>query len=137
MLSATLALRGVACRSLGADLPADALIAAIRRTAPVAILLWSQLPDTADPDLLEFLPGTRPGYRTFVAGPGWADIALAPRIARLSSLEEATNVMSAVAAAQAPLSDAARSRLRADALRAVTPVMQPYRPWVVRLVALA
>ena len=35
------------------------------------------------------------------------------------------------------LSDAARSRLRADALRAVTPVMQPYRPWVVRLVALA
>lgn len=35
------------------------------------------------------------------------------------------------------LSAAARSRLRADALRAVTPVMQPYRPWVVRLVALA
>ena len=102
VLSATLALRGVACRSLGADLPADALIAAIRRTAPVAILLWSQLPDTADPDLLDSLPGTRPGYRTFVAGPGWADIALAPRIARLSSLEEATTVMSAVAAAQAP-----------------------------------
>src|SRR5205823_1277395 len=34
------------------------------------------------------------------------------------------------------LSDAARSRLRADTLRAVTPVMRPYRPWVVRLVAL-
>jgi MerR family transcriptional regulator, light-induced transcriptional regulator len=100
VLSATLAQRDVACRSLGADLPADALIAAIRRTAPVAILLWSQLPDTADPDLLESLPGTRPGYRTFVAGPGWADITLAPRIARLSSLEEATNMMSAVAAAQ-------------------------------------
>jgi SAM-dependent methyltransferase len=32
------------------------------------------------------------------------------------------------------LSDAARSRLRADALRAVAPVMEPYRPWVVRLV---
>lgn len=35
------------------------------------------------------------------------------------------------------LSDAARSRVRADALRAVAPVMQPYRPRVVRLVALA
>ena len=101
MLSATLAQRGVACRSLGADLPADALIAAIRRTAPIAILLWSQLPDTADPDLLTSLPRTRPGFRTFVAGPGWADIALAPQIARLSSLREATNAMSALAAAPA------------------------------------
>jgi DNA-binding transcriptional MerR regulator len=71
VLSATLARRGVVCRSLGADLPADALIAAIRRTAPLAILLWSQLPDTADPDLLTSLPRTRPGFRTFVAGPGW------------------------------------------------------------------
>jgi hypothetical protein len=35
------------------------------------------------------------------------------------------------------LSDAARSRLRADALRAVAPVMRPYRPRVVRLVARA
>lgn len=35
------------------------------------------------------------------------------------------------------LSEAARSRVRADALRAVAPVMQPYRPRVVRLVALA
>ena len=35
------------------------------------------------------------------------------------------------------LSDAARSALRMDAIRAVTPVMQPFRPPVVRLVALA
>ena len=98
VLAATLGQRGVACRSLGADLPADALIAAIRRTAPVAVLLWSQLPDTADPDLLESLP-RRPGFRTFVAGPGWADVALPPQIARLTSLQEATDVMSAVAGA--------------------------------------
>jgi methanogenic corrinoid protein MtbC1 len=99
VLSATLAQRGVACRSLGADLPADALLAAIRRTAPIAILLWSQLLGTADPDLLTSLPRTRPGYRTFVAGPGWADITRSPQIARLSSLQEATTVMSALAAA--------------------------------------
>ena len=101
VLSATLAQRGVACRSMGADLPADALIAAIRRTAPVAILLWSQLPETADPDLLTSLPQTRPGFRTFVAGPGWADIALAPQIARLNSLQEATNTLGALAATPA------------------------------------
>jgi MerR family transcriptional regulator, light-induced transcriptional regulator len=101
VLSATLAQRGVACRSMGADLPANALIAAIRRTAPVAILLWSQLPDTADPGLLISLPHTRPGFRTFVAGPGWADIALAPPIARLSSLQEATDTLSALAATPA------------------------------------
>jgi DNA-binding transcriptional MerR regulator len=101
VLAATLAQRGVACRSLGGDLPADALVAAIRRTAPVAVLLWSQLPETADPDLLESLPRTRPGYRTFVAGPGWTDITLAPQIVRLGSLQEATDVMSAVAGGQA------------------------------------
>jgi hypothetical protein len=35
------------------------------------------------------------------------------------------------------LSDTARSNLRTDAPRAVTPVMQPYRPRIVRLVAWA
>jgi hypothetical protein len=99
VLSATLAQHGVFCRSLGADLPADALIAAIRRTAPVAILLWSQLSDTADLDLLTSLPRTRPGFRTFVAGPGWAGIPLAPQIVRLGSLQEATEVISALASA--------------------------------------
>ena len=99
VLSATLAQRGVACRSLGTDLPAHALVAAIRRTAPVAVLLWSQLPETADPDLLKSLPRTRPGFRTFVAGPGWADVTFGPQIVRLSSLQEATDVISTLASA--------------------------------------
>ena len=90
-LSAALAQRGMACRRTGADLPINARVAAIRGTAPVALLLWSQLPETADPYLLTSLPQTRPGFRTFVAGRGWADIALAPPIARLNSLQEATN----------------------------------------------
>ncbi|MBV9921543.1 MAG: cobalamin-dependent protein, partial [Pseudonocardia sp.] len=98
VLAATLAQRGVTCRSLGTDLPADALVAAIRRTAPAAVLLWSQLPDTADPDLLESLPRTRPGFRIFIGGPGWADVTPGPNIVRLSSLQEATDVISAVAA---------------------------------------
>ena len=74
VLSATLAQRGVSCRSLGADLPPTALTTAIRRTAPAAVLLWSQLSSTADPQVLRSLPRTRPGYRGFVAGPGWAEV---------------------------------------------------------------
>ena len=97
VLTATLAQRGVTCRSLGADLPADALVAAIRRTAPAALLLWSQLAGTADPDLLTSLPRTRPAFRIFIGGPGWADVTVGPRVVRLSSLQEATDAISAVA----------------------------------------
>ena len=97
VLTATLAQRGVTCRSLGTDLPADALVAAIRRTAPAALLLWSQLAGTADPDLLTSLPRTRPAFRIFIGGPGWADVIVGPRVVRLSSLQEATDAISAVA----------------------------------------
>jgi len=97
VLTATLAQRGVTCRSLGADLPADALVAAIRRTAPAALLLWSQLAGTADPDLLTSLPRTRPAFRIFIGGPGWAHVIVGPRVVRLSSLQEATDAISAVA----------------------------------------
>ena len=107
VLTATLAERGVTCRSLGTDLPADALVAAIRRTAPAALLLWSQLADTADPDLLMSLPRTRPGFRIFIGGPGWADVAVGPRVVRLSSLQEATDAISAVASTP-PLPQPAR-----------------------------
>jgi MerR family transcriptional regulator, light-induced transcriptional regulator len=99
VLSATLAQRGVTCRSLGPDLPADALVAAIRRTAPAALLLWSQLSDTADPDLLTAVPRTRPGFRIFIGGPGWAGVPTGPRIVWLSSLQEATDAITAVASA--------------------------------------
>jgi methanogenic corrinoid protein MtbC1 len=102
VLAATLAQRGVTCRSLGTDLPADALVAAIRRTAPAALLLWSQLAATADPGLLASLPRTRPAFRIFVGGPGWADVTVGPRIVRLSSLQEATDAISAVASAPPP-----------------------------------
>ena len=107
VLTATLAQRGVTCRSLGADLPADALVAAIRRTAPAALLLWSQLAGTADPDLLTSLPRTRPAFRIFIGGPGWADVTVGPRVVRLSSLQEATDAISAVASTP-PLPQPAR-----------------------------
>ena len=88
-LAAALAEHGTGCRSLGADLPAGALVAAIRRTAPAAVVLWSQVPRTADVELLAALPRTRPQFRTYVAGPGWADRTLPPRVVELTTLGSA------------------------------------------------
>lgn len=88
-LAATLADRYVESRSLGSNLPSDALVAAIRRTAPAAVVLWSQLPPSADLGLLRSLPRTRPRFRTFVAGPGWAGKELPPRVGVFGSLTDA------------------------------------------------
>jgi MerR family transcriptional regulator, light-induced transcriptional regulator len=85
-LAAALGARGVPHRYLGADLPAPALAAAARRTAPAAVVLWSQLAQTADGDVLRSLPHTRPRYRTFVAGPGWDAVEVPQRAGRLASL---------------------------------------------------
>jgi MerR family transcriptional regulator, light-induced transcriptional regulator len=93
VLGAALADEGVAARPLGADLPADALVAAIRRTTPGAVVLWSQLPSTADAAVLAALPTTRPRVRAFVAGPGWADVSLPPRVRRLESLTDAVDAV--------------------------------------------
>lgn len=94
VLTAALADHGVVCRALGPNLPLQALVSSIRRTAPVAVVLWSQLADTADTDLLRALPRTRPPYRTFAAGPGWQGAELPPRVARLDSLETACTMIS-------------------------------------------
>ena len=93
VLGAALADEGVAARPLGSDLPASALVAAIRRTTPGAVVLWSQLPPTADAEVLAGLPTTRPRVRTFVAGPGWAEVDLPPRVRRLASLPDAVDAV--------------------------------------------
>ena len=94
-LAAALRAHGVAHRYLGADLPAGALAAATRRTAPVAVVLWSLIPQTADPEMLSAMPRTRPRYRTFAAGPGWDGAALPQRTGRLTSLRSAVATISA------------------------------------------
>jgi len=89
VLAALLAERGIACRSLGPALPAAALAAAVRRTAPAAVVLWSQIEPTADVDVVAALPVTRPRFRTYVAGPGWDGAALPRGVDHLDSLAEA------------------------------------------------
>jgi DNA-binding transcriptional MerR regulator len=95
-LAAALRAHGVAHRYLGADLPSDALAAAARRTAPAAVVLWSLRPETADPRMLSTMPRTRPRYRMFAAGPGWAGAALPQRTGRLNSLRAAVATISDV-----------------------------------------
>lgn len=98
VLSAALADKRVPWRSLGSDLPREALVAAIRRTAPVAVVLWSQMTPTADAALLRTLPRTRPLFRTFAAGPGWNGVELPPRVVRLGSLTDAAGAIRAAVA---------------------------------------
>jgi MerR family transcriptional regulator, light-induced transcriptional regulator len=89
VLAAVLVESGIGCRSLGPALPAAALAAAVRRTLPAAVVLWSQLRPTADVSVLEALPVTRPRFLTFVAGPGWAGVPLPSGVSWLASLAAA------------------------------------------------
>jgi hypothetical protein len=70
-LAAALAERGIDSRVLGPDLPYFALAAAVRRTGPGVVFLWSQVPATGDPALLPDLLPRRPGTRLILGGPGW------------------------------------------------------------------
>ena len=95
VLAAVLARRKVRTNLLGADLPVVSLVAAIGRTGPSAVLLWSQLDANADPALLEVLPRLRTGARVFVGGPAWPP--LPPKVVALGSLEEADATLAAAA----------------------------------------
>jgi len=97
VLAAALGDRSVSVQPLGTDLPQSALVAAVRRSAPAAVVLWSQIPATADGALLAALPETRPRSRTFVAGPGWKNTVLPARVGTLTSLVEAVDVLVAAA----------------------------------------
>ncbi|MGP7996962.1 MAG: MerR family transcriptional regulator [Streptosporangiaceae bacterium] len=88
-LAATLAERGVSSRMLGAALPYDALLAAVRRTGPAAVFLWSQLRITGDPAALPDLRPRRPGARLLLGGPGWPEHGLPEGSRLIGSLPDA------------------------------------------------
>jgi hypothetical protein len=98
VLGAALADEGVPARPLGSDLPVDALVAAVRRTTPSVVVLWSQLAPTADVAVLQALPTTRPRVRVFVAGRGWEQVTLPPRVRWLESLGDAVDAVVAASA---------------------------------------
>ncbi len=79
-LAAGLAERGLASRVLGAAMPGYALEAAVRRTGPAVLFVWSQLPHSADPAVLDALPITRPATAVLAGGPGWTAAELPRRV---------------------------------------------------------
>ena len=97
-LSAALAEIGVPCRLLGARVPPTALADALTRTGPAAVVLWSSIPRTADPEQLRrVLAAPHPPVVVAAAGPGWAHRELPAGVPQLNSLAEAVRVVSAAA----------------------------------------
>ncbi|MBC7373402.1 MAG: MerR family transcriptional regulator, partial [Frankiales bacterium] len=92
-LGAGLAERGVATRTLGPAMPAAALEAAVRRTGPAALFIWSQLRGSADIRVLETLPVTRPPTAVVVGGPGWLVDRLPERVGVAEDLQHAVELV--------------------------------------------
>ncbi|HET7900049.1 MAG TPA: MerR family transcriptional regulator [Candidatus Nanopelagicales bacterium] len=84
-VAAGLAERHIGSRVLGARVPADALVAAIRRTGPAVVLVWSTMPAFDGCGCLADLPAVRPAPLVLAAGPGW-DAALPSGVARVDDL---------------------------------------------------
>jgi hypothetical protein len=70
-LAAALAERRIPSRVIGASVPWPVIGAAVSRTGPPAVFLWSQRPATADLAGVATLPTTRPPARVVLCGPGW------------------------------------------------------------------
>lgn len=97
-LAAALRERGLQVRMFGAALPRSALLRAVRRTGPAAVVVWSQTGETGQPDLLADLAtrtGPRPGT-VFAAGPGWANTTLPSGISRVNTLTDAVAAVTAL-----------------------------------------
>jgi MerR family transcriptional regulator, light-induced transcriptional regulator len=93
-LAAALAERGISSRLLGARVPTSALLAAVRRTGPRVVLLWSQTPVTADPGQLGELLRHRPApLAVAAAGPGWAPTQLPAAVHTPRHLTEAIGLI--------------------------------------------
>ncbi|MFF1874760.1 MerR family transcriptional regulator [Kitasatospora herbaricolor] len=95
-LAAALTERGIPVRLFGAGVPTVGLTAAVVRTGPAAVVLWSQSRTSADPRGLAALstaewgqPGARQRAALYAAGPGWSGRDLPPGVARLHSLSQA------------------------------------------------
>lgn len=70
-IAAGLSERRISVRMLGARTPAEALGAAVRRTGPAAVVLWSQTHETGSLANLDHMPDMRPEPVVILAGPGW------------------------------------------------------------------
>lgn len=95
-LAAGLAERDIDPMTFGVALPADALIAAVRRTSPAAVVLWAQRPSSANPALFQRIARGRQRSRLFACGPGWERSRLPETVELLGPLPSAVQRISYV-----------------------------------------
>ncbi|MFI8307750.1 MerR family transcriptional regulator [Streptomyces sp. NPDC085927] len=103
VLAAALAERGLPVRMFGGALPVESLVAAVRRTGPVAVGLWAQSRTTASRPLAQHVAAMEWGVRgarrkpvVLTLGPGWAGQAV-PGLPRPQGLAEAVTAVESVA----------------------------------------
>lgn len=92
-LHAALAERRVAARMLGAALPPAALVSAVRRTGPAALVVYAHQPEHAIPGLLGAVPAQRSPTALLAGGPGWAPEELPERATYVHDLGEAVHLV--------------------------------------------
>ncbi|MGK5676404.1 MerR family transcriptional regulator [Micromonospora sp. URMC 106] len=96
-LAAALAEAGAGYRMLGARVPAAALVEAVNRTGPAAVVIWSHTRATADPaQLAALLAAPRRPLLVLAAGPGWLADSLPAGVVRPVDLTEALSLALAV-----------------------------------------
>ncbi|MER7667503.1 MerR family transcriptional regulator [Kitasatospora sp. NPDC096128] len=98
--SAALAERGLPFRMLGAAVPPRALLDAVQRLGPAAVMIWSQDRRSADHELARRVSasvwgprGSRGGAVVVAAGPGWARSRLPVGAACPRTLADAVDVL--------------------------------------------
>ena len=95
-VAAALAERGVPTRLLGARVPHDALVSAVRRIGPPAVMVWSHDPITGDLHTLAGISASRPAPVVVVGGPGWPEV-LPPEVCRVGDLSDAITRLASAA----------------------------------------
>ncbi|MGW7613973.1 MerR family transcriptional regulator [Streptomyces sp. NPDC054766] len=100
-LNAALAERRVPVLTLGGAVPPEALMAAVRRVGPPAVVLWSHSRSTANLPLARHIAATRWGVRgartrsqVLLTGPGWGGQS-GPGLLRPHHLAEALRLITA------------------------------------------
>jgi len=92
-LAAALAEQGIGARLLGGGLPLAALRAAVRRTGPAALMVWSHAATSADVRLLDALPVLRPPVTVLAGGVGWIGRPLPARVTYVPDLISAVGLV--------------------------------------------
>ncbi|WP_425359113.1 MerR family transcriptional regulator [Actinoalloteichus spitiensis] len=96
LVTAELSSRRIGTQLLGADLPLDGLVAAVRRTAPAVAVLWATMPRCGDPEIFQAVPRTRQPVRLFAGGAGWEESSLPPRVRWVSGVQETVDAIERV-----------------------------------------